>query len=139
MTKRFNIHGDNIVECERAFRLCKKALNIEEFEIIKETSIFCPTFHAATKTDDFIFTFFPGYGRWNFNILRLIQNTQKSLREAPDVLITEVENGKETPLVAIEYCGALAAGNQAWQRSGRGYPCGNEQNSVSVCRGNRRI
>ena len=124
MTKRFNIHGDNIVECERAFRLCKKTLNIEKAEISQATSIFCPTFNASSKTDDYIFTFFPGYCRWNFNILSLIQNTQKSLREAPDVLITEVENSKETPLVAIEYCGALAAENQAWQRSGRGYSAG---------------
>lgn len=124
MTRKLNIHGDNIVECERAFKLCKKALNIEEFKIVKETSLFCPTFHVSTETADFIFTFFPGYGRWNFNILSLIQNTENSLREAPDVLITEIENGKETPLIAIEYCGALAAGNQAWQRSGRGYSAG---------------
>ncbi len=59
MTRKFNIHGDNIVECERAFKLCKKALHIEESKILKETSIFCPTFHTSTKTDDFIFTFFP--------------------------------------------------------------------------------
>lgn len=124
MTRKLNIHGDNIVECERAFKLCKKALHIEESKILKETSIFCPTFHASTKTGDFIFTFFPGYGRWNFNILSLIQSTENSLREAPDILITEIENGKETPLIAIEFCGALAAGNQAWQRSGRGYSAG---------------
>ncbi len=124
MTRRFNIHGDNIVECERAFRLCRKALNIEHTEINKTASVFCPSFTASNSENTFEFTFFPGYGRWNSNILRLIQNTQKSLREAPDVLITEVENGKETPLVAIEYCGALAAGNQAWQRSGRGYSAG---------------
>lgn len=124
MTRKLNIHGDNIVECERAFELCKKALNIEESKILKETSIFCPTFFVTNKTDDFIFTFFPGYGRWNFNILSLIQNTENSLREAPDILITEIGNGKETPIIAIEYCGALAAGNQAWQRSGRGYSAG---------------
>lgn len=124
MIRRFNIHGDNIVECERAYKLCKKALNIEKSEIVKETSVFCPTFYASTETDCYIFTFFPGYGRWNFNILSLIQNTETSLREAPDVLITEIENGNETPLIAIEYCGALAAGNQAWQRSGRGYSTG---------------
>lgn len=63
MTRKLNIHGDNIVECERAFELCKKALNIEESKILKETSIFCPTFFVTNKTDDFIFTFFPGYGR----------------------------------------------------------------------------
>ena len=113
MTRKLNIHGDNIVECERAFKLCKKALNIEESKILKGTSVFCPSFHASTKTDDFIFTFFPGYGRWNFNILSLIQNTENSLREAPDILITEIGNSKETPLIAIEFCGALAAGNQA--------------------------
>lgn len=124
MIKKFNIHGDNIVECERAFKLCRKALNIRTYSIINEASVFCPSYKAYAAKNDYIFTFYPGYGRWNFNILSLIQDTENSLREAPDVLITEIENNKEIPIVAIEYCGALAAGNQAWQRSGRGYSTG---------------
>ena len=113
MIRKLNIHGDNIVECERAFKLCKKALNITTFSIAKDSTVFCPSYNASTETDDYIFTFFPGYGRWNKDILSLLHTEKDSLREAPDVVITEIEK----PLLAIEYCGALPAGNQAWQRN----------------------
>lgn len=46
------------------------------------------------------------------------------IREAPDVIVSEVTLGREDPLIAMEYSGALAAGNQAWQRSGRAYSFG---------------
>lgn len=124
MIRKLNIHGDNIVECERAFRLCKIALCIETSSISKGSTVFCPRYNASTKTDDYFFTFFPGYGRWNKDILSLLHTEKDSLREAPDVVITEVVKEIEKPLLAIEYCGALPAGNQAWQRSGRGYSTG---------------
>lgn len=125
MVRKLNIHGDNIVECERAFNLCKTALNnIETSLLTKESTVFCPRYKASSQTDEYIFTFFPGYGRWNKDILNLLQTGKDSLREAPDVIITEIVNGIEYPLLAIEYCGALPAGNQAWQRSGRGYSTG---------------
>jgi hypothetical protein len=124
MIRKLNIHGDNIVECERAFKLCKKALGIKTSSIAKESTVFCPAYNASTEIDDYFFTFFPGYGRWNKDILSLLHTEKDSLREAPDVLITEIEKEIEKPLLAIEYCGALPAGNQAWQRSGRGYSTG---------------
>ena len=124
MIRKLNIHGYNIVECERAFRLCKKALHIETFSIEKESTVFCPCYNTSTETDDYIFTFFPSYARWNKDILSLLHTEKDSLREAPDVVITEIINNIEKPLLAIEYCGALPAGNQAWQRSGRGYSTG---------------
>lgn len=124
MIKKFNIHGDNIVECERAFKLCKKALSIKTSSIIKDTSVFCPSYKASSEKNDYIFTFFSGYGRWNNDILSLLHTEKDSLREAPDVVITEIENETEKALLSIEYCGALPAGNQAWQRSGRGYSTG---------------
>lgn len=124
MIRNLNIHGDNIVECERAFKLCKKALSIETSSIAIESTVFCPCYNASTETDEYIFTFFPGYGRWNKDILSLLHTEKDSLREAPDVVITEIINDIEKPLLAIEYCGALPAGNQAWQRSGRGYSTG---------------
>lgn len=124
MIRNLNIHGDNIVECERAFKLCKKALNVETSSIAIESTVFCPCYNASSETDEYIFTFFPGYGRWNKDILSLLHTEKDSLREAPDVVITEIINDIEKPLLAIEYCGALPAGNQAWQRSGRGYSTG---------------
>lgn len=124
MKRIFNIHGENIVECERAFALIQKSLKLENVNIKPETSVFCPTYTATSKNDDFTFTFYPGYGRWNYDILQLLHTSKDSLREAPDILITEVKENKELPLLAIEYCSALPAGNQAWQRSGRGYSTG---------------
>lgn len=43
------------------------------------------------------------------------------LNETPDVLLTEETYDGEKILLAIEFCSALQAGNQAWQRSGRAY------------------
>lgn len=124
MERRLNIHGDNIVECERALKLCKESLQLKNITFDKASSVFCPSYTAENTDYSFHFTFFPGYGRWNFDILSLLRTTPESLREAPDVLITEIIDGKEKTLLAIEYCGALPAGNQAWQRSGRGYSTG---------------
>ncbi|MGH8248551.1 MAG: hypothetical protein ACREUU_19205 [Gammaproteobacteria bacterium] len=47
------------------------------------------------------------------------------LREATDVLITRLsEDGtKEVILLALEFCSALPAGNNAWQRNGRALAC----------------
>ena len=70
------------------------------------------------------FTFYPGFGRWNDDVLRLIQGGNRNLREAPDVLMCEVKSGREVAILAIEFSGALSAGNQAWQRSGRAYSSG---------------
>lgn len=54
----------------------------------------------------------------------IYRQTKILSEKPPDVIITEIIAEKEIPLVAIEYCGALPAGNQAWQRSGRGYSAG---------------
>lgn len=43
------------------------------------------------------------------------------LREGADSYITEVYSGIEKILLAIEYCSALPAGNNSWQRNGRAY------------------
>ena len=41
------------------------------------------------------------------------------LREGADSYISEIIEGQEIFLLAIEYCSALPAGNNAWQRNGR--------------------
>lgn len=124
MERTINIHGDNIVECERALSLCKKSLKLKNIKLAPDSTVFCPAYTAENDSSNFKFTFYPGYGRWNFDILQYLQTNENSLREAPDVLITEIADDKEIPLLAIEYCSALPAGNQAWQRSGRGYSTG---------------
>lgn len=124
MERNINIHGDNIVECERALSLCRNSLELKKIKLSPDSTVFCPSYTAENDFSYFKFTFYPGYGRWNFDVLQYLQTNENSLREAPDVLITETTDEKEIPLLAIEYCGALPAGNQAWQRSGRGYSTG---------------
>lgn len=123
----YHLHGDNIVECERTILLIKEALSdyLEYFEVALEISV-CPKYsfklNNISETNEIIL--FPGYERWNFNILDLIRYRGGVLREAADVILTKVDNNNERPIIAIEYCGALPAGNQAWQRSGRAYSFG---------------
>jgi len=73
---------------------------------------------------------FPGFSkenrnqRWQTNIFDALKANGSFLDETPDVVVTKVENDSETVLFAIEFCSALQAGNQAWQRSGRAYSAG---------------
>ena len=53
----FNIHGDNIVECERALMLCKKALKIESFQLNNGSTVFCPSFTSKNCFNEYSFTF----------------------------------------------------------------------------------
>ena len=128
--RKYNIHGDNIVECERTISLIRLA--IADTTLTFEGpfgSPVCPSYKITLQggSDSILCTLYPGFGRWNYDILQLVRKRGGTLREAADVIITGVENGEETPLIAIEYCGALPAGNQAWQRSGRAYSFGKAQ------------
>ena len=123
-TKYFHIHGDNVVECVRAFDYIIGGLG----ELIVKIdgpfdSITCPAYSIQLAEKKFIFQFFPGYGerRWNQDVLNFIKQSGGRLREAADAIITTVNNNQETPIAAIEFCGALPAGNQAWQRQGRAF------------------
>lgn len=121
MKRVFHLYGDNIVECERVFNLIKISLKLTEIKLngsITNLQIF-----AKLQDKVFEFIFFPGFGsgRWKQDILIHIKERGGILREAADCIITEVINGSEVVLLAIEFCSALPAGNQAWQRSGRAY------------------
>jgi len=123
----FHIHGDNIVECERTFDLIRAAL-AEQLESITgpNGSPVCPEFQLGLRNtkNPIRLTFYPGFRRWNEDILQFVRERGGILREAADVIITGVTSKYEEPLIAIEYCGALPAGNQAWQRNGRAYSFG---------------
>jgi len=123
----FHIHGDNIVECERTFDIIKAALADRLVSITGPNgSPVCPEYQLRLQNtkDPLHLTFYPGFGRWNEDILQLVRERGGTLREAADVIITGVTSQSEEPLIAIEYCGALPAGNQAWQRNGRAYSFG---------------
>jgi hypothetical protein len=66
-----------------------------------------------------IFELLPGHGRWGVNLIQDLASRGAQIRENADALITEVLGGTERIICGIEYCGALPAGNQAWQRHGR--------------------
>jgi hypothetical protein len=125
--RKFNLHGDNVVECERILHLVELALSDS---LVSLSGPFGPPanpsfqLRLAGGREVLHFTFYPGFGRWNDDVLRLIQGGNRNLREAPDVLMCEVKSGREVAILAIEFSGALSAGNQAWQRSGRAYSSG---------------
>lgn len=121
--KHLRVHGDNILECERAMRLLVEALKGEASWI--EGSPFCPEYKVATSSGAYHVRLFPGYGRWSFNIKEHLRSIGALLREATDAVITELtfdadgNPEEERVLLAVEFCGALPAGNNAWQRCGR--------------------
>jgi len=123
--KNFKIHGDNIVECKRALEYIIEALH-QLTTTIKgpSESITCPTFSLKLNNGEtYNFQFLPGYGsrRWQHDILGHVQARGGRLREATDVIITQENLKSEEPIIAFEFCGALPAGNQAWQRQGRAF------------------
>ena len=126
MIKHFRIHGDNIIECERLFTLITKSIQIQTTERFF-LSPACPSIKVTTIDSDILFfKYFPGFNkntsdRWTSNIFQILKDNGSFLNETPDVLLTEETDTGEKILLAIEFCSALQAGNQAWQRSGRAY------------------
>ena len=122
MSSKFNIHGDNIVECDRVLSYICAALDVHPDGVAGPTgSVTCPIYTMEHNGRSLVFQHLPGYGehRWNQDVLSFIKRSGGRLREAADAILTSVVDGVETPLVAIEFCSALPAGNQAWQRHGR--------------------
>lgn len=136
--RNFHVHGDNIIECERFIGLIEPILIKKDF--IKNDSIgsfIAPKITFNNPENQLNFQLFPGFSsdlgkdsianakrRWDYNILNLIRDSGGILNEAADILLTEITEDEEKPIIAIEYCSALPAGNQAWQRSGRAYSYG---------------
>lgn len=130
--RKIRLHGDNIVECERIANLIIKHLDAHKIERGFH-SLACPYVIVRSVVDgsqeEIEFMFFPGFNksrhdRWKSNILERLKSKGCFLDETPDVIVTEVVDEEEIILAAIEFCSALQAGNQAWQRSGRAYAVG---------------
>jgi len=118
MTKRhIRIHGDNIVECERTLSMIHEAFG-GELTLI-ECPIYLPTYEISLEDETLRIELLSGHGRWGVNIGDHIIQNGGILREGADSYICEVINDQEKFLLAIEYCSALPAGNNAWQRNGR--------------------
>lgn len=121
----FRIHGDNILECETALGLISEVINPKNSKaIFRKSAAYSPVYEVTDPSGNiFNIQLFPGYGRWSFDIAKYLSTKGASLREAADAVITRVifkdEKKYEMPILALEFCGALPAGNNAWQRCGR--------------------
>ena len=117
-TRHLRIHGDNIIECERSLSHISQAFGANP---IYDTAspIFMPTYTLGI----FQIELLSGHGRWRVNLSQELQKQGGILREGADSYITEITGKTESILFAIEYCSALPAGNNAWQRNGRAFSC----------------
>ncbi len=129
----FRIHGDNIVECERIANIIVETLKPEDIgSYLVSPSTIEISFRAVFLDTllDWRFELLPGFNkntkhRWSGNIFDALKEAGSYFDETPDAIITEIdENNNEKILLAIEFCSALQAGNQAWQRSARAFSTG---------------
>ena len=127
----YRIHGDNIVECERIADLILNTLTPEEVH----TYLVSPSTTAIEFNAAFAGTpihwkleLFPGFNKkkrhWEGNIFDALKEAGSFFDETPDTIISKVTNDKENILLSIEFCSAVQAGNQAWQRSARAFSTG---------------
>ena len=132
MRKIYRIHGDNIVECERIANLIINEVhprNVEKTLISPATISESINFYYSGKYFEWSLELLPGFNkagrsRWKGDIFKSLRENGSFLDETPDAIITAIDNDKEKILCAIEFCSALQAGNQAWQRSGRAFSTG---------------
>lgn len=120
----YHIYGDNIVECERILELIVESLALKISSYSGNPSNIKVKASNEASQEYFEFVFFPGYSRWENDILSHIQGMGGSLKEAPDCVVTKVNNNEEV-VFALESSSALPAGNNAWQRMGRAYSTAN--------------
>lgn len=121
---KLRIHGDNIIECERALNLI--ALAYDGIVARKSKNIFMPSYGIQRDGKEiFEVELLGGHDRWNVNFNTELTKYGAPLREATDAYITKIssDNKTEQLLLAIEFCNALPAGNNAWQRNGRAITC----------------
>ena len=121
---KLRIHGDNIIECERALKLI--SLAYKGTVIAESKNIFMPSYGIQNEGGKIIeVELLGGHDRWNVNFNTELTKYGAPLREATDAYITKVaaDNKTEELLLAIEFCNALPAGNNAWQRNGRAVTC----------------
>ena len=116
--RNLRIHGDNIVECERTLKMIAEAYN-STYELQK-SPVYFPKYSIKTKDCIFVIELLSGHGRWSdIDLGDIIYKAGGRLRESADSYLTEIAGNQETVLLGIEYCSALPAGNNAWQRNGR--------------------
>jgi hypothetical protein len=126
----YRIYGDNILECERALHFMAEALTEEPSVEWLPSPLYAPLYKVSSSKGKLLFSaqLFPGYGRWHYDIESHLKQLGAPLREKIDAVILRLElNSKgekvAVPVLTFEFCGALPAGNNAWQRCGRAIAC----------------
>lgn len=120
----YRIHGDNIMECEVATSVILESISFATgsrptTELVDSIS-FTPSFSVKFENGlTFILEYFPGHNRWNVSLPDYLAQRGALLRESVDAFVTLVQEDTEIPVAAFEFCNALPAGNNAWQRAGR--------------------
>lgn len=84
-----------------------------------DSPIYMPVYEIKSQEGSFRIELLSGHGRWGVNIGNHLMENGGILRDGADSYICEVIGANEKFLLAIEYCSALPAGNNAWQRNGR--------------------
>lgn len=84
-----------------------------------ECPIYLPIYQIVTENIQYKIELLSGHSRWGLNIGNHLIDNGGILREGADSYISEVIEEQEKFVLAIEYCSALPAGNNAWQRNGR--------------------
>jgi len=116
------IHGDNIIECERTLLLLANAFDAQPENF--SNCLYFPSYNLNVSKKIIKVELFAGHDRWGININKEFAKHGAPLREAADSYVTRLmENMEEEILFAVEYCNALPAGNNAWQRNGRAVTC----------------
>lgn len=115
--KYLRIHGDNIVECERTLEILKKAYG--GILTLLSSPIYKPKYALTFDKHTYVIELFSGHKRWGVDVIKVVQDQGGILHEGADSYVTELHDDKENILFALEYCSALPAGNNAWQRNGR--------------------
>jgi len=125
----YRIHGDNIIECERIAKLIIKTLKTKDVSsyLISPSTITIELKSIFLNNNiHWKIELLPGFNkntkhRWERNIFEALNEAGSIFDETPDAIISKIENGKEKIILGIEFCSALQAGNQAWQRSARAF------------------
>lgn len=132
MSLCFRIHGDNIVECERVAKIIigelQRRYRVHIWSFLASPGVIAYQIRC-NRWNYLYLLLLPGFSsrkaqRWGGDIFNALIARGDILNEKPDVILTRVAGRVETILLAIEFCGALQAGNQAWQRSGRAFSVG---------------
>jgi hypothetical protein len=127
--REFRIYGDNILECERALNFMAKSLAGPAARVAWIPSpLYTPHYRVLDgKRPLFEAQLFPGYGRWAYDVQEHFRQLGAPLREATDAVVVRLDpadgQARPVPILALEFCGALPAGNNAWQRCGRALAC----------------